>query len=160
MGQAVFFSGTSGRVSSVQVPYDGTVDLPVIIPGNFVTAPNAELNKWSASVKAEGAKFTGFENPVDGQGVVYALQLRGGLGSYTVTAAGTYNFDAAGHSDAKFAVGSFIVADLILQKNAGIGHKGCVLKITSVDNGEEVAGQPSTFSFTADGHGAMPVVTT
>ena len=155
-----YFSGTSGDFYAVAVSFTADTDV-VSLPGVLPTPVQVvEMSKWGLSLNVTGAEFFGFNAPVDSNGVVYPLPLKGGQGKWSATVEGAYNGNSGAGLDTfdRLRPGVYIYFHLIFHKSSGYGFRGCFGKIIGADPGadSENTSRPSQIRLQITGVGSLP----
>jgi len=157
-----FIAGTSGRIRSVLVTPSTTSDMPPGFNGTAVTpgtrAIVAEVKSWKFSDSVSSEAVHTFENPASAQGVVYPINLRGGISSgVKIEVSGFYNAMAGNATHTEFQIGGFVFLDAMYHKNNSFGYGAMLCKVTSYSSGGSMGAAPFDFSCSLELQGVPPI---
>jgi hypothetical protein len=146
-------AGYAGRVRSFRATPVLAAGQPTLTGLTPVTI--AEITKWSVkhSLKSGANPIVTYESAGNASGTLYGDVLQGGVGSWTVDVQGFYSIDG---TDSRFAIGFFVVMDLIPNKSAAFGYNDVSGKVTSYNTDFDVNSDAVTFSATIQGTGQFP----
>lgn len=153
---------TSGRIKSITVADDTTVDL---LTSTGTTATVVTIVDWKLTRKLSSTgKLVTVENTADSLRVIGTRRMAGGISEFLVKikAVVDSNSGAGASSYDIFPVGGFIKFDLIRHKTrgSGYGHFGCFGKIVEDDSeGADVSNDPQHHQFSVEIDGLLPAPT-
>lgn len=148
----IAYAGSSGQLKNVVVAYSATTD--IVVNASPATAIVYSISGWNLEASAENGDIKVFDNPADATtGVIYGVELRGGVGKWKGSCEGVLDGGSVVSSKIPLITpGVFFVADFLFKK-AGLGFKSCLIRVTSGGTGAMVDKSPDAvkFSFNVSG---------
>ena len=156
-----FIAGTSGRIRSIKVTVSTTSDMPPGFNGTAFTLParavNNEVKSWKFSNSVSSETIITFESQADAQGVIYPVNLRGGVsGGVKIELAGVYNAGTGSQTHDEYQVGGYVVLDALYSKLNLYGYFGMICKVVSYSSGGSAGATPFDFSCSLELQGMPP----
>lgn len=158
------FTPQSGVIAQVRSALIAPVSGVALVAPTGSEAKTAMLGftEFTITPQLTGGEIVAAGCPADAQGNIAARQTRGGVVRIKVNLKGVYDGDAVAgaSSDARFAVGAFLVVDMIYNSVTGWGRYGCVGRVASPVTNTKVGPDTAGVSVDIDVDGFLPAPST